>query len=613
MKLNLRPVIAGAAALVITGGVLAAAVGTAAAAGTPPWEPDPGSLGSLTLYNSAGVVVTGGNNLSHLFDYAQASTADANTGIKATLNFAQPSFGEVTGIWPVGQASTSVVTPPTAAGTPPALAASTTPVATSGATGANLTNFIASQQPQTQAGYVNVYQVRVVTGGGGGGSGANSQYWEDDIQVNPSAGTWTQIFPAVAQATSTVLTAAPNPAVTTSAVALTATESPATGGSVVFSDGGTTLGSSTVNGSGVATLNEPASTFTAASHSLSAVFTPTDTADFSPSTGTTTLVVNPPATPTSTSLVVNTDNVAGDNIGLSSTVLTGSTPVTAGTVSFFADGSATPLNATGITPDATGTATFALASGLPAGTHSIVAKFTPTSVTAFEASQSPPVSFIENTAAPAGTACAQKGSQCSELQNIQTTVPIGTLVINTPYTSSNPLILPDMALNAASTELTTSAPLTCITVTDTTSGGAPWTAQALAQQLSNSTPPASPPAGAFETINPENVGLTGFSAPAPGHDGVGTDGPGVACPDTQSYTGSLAAVDNPAAPGVAPSDSGSLGLGGTGPADGTHAHTFASGSGGDGTATLDALLTLNAPTSTAPGVYKGTITFTVSD
>jgi hypothetical protein len=598
MKLNLRPVIAGAAALVITGGVLASAVGTAAAAGPPPWEPDPGSLGSLTLYNSAGVVVTGGNNLSHLFDYAQASTADANTGIKATLNFAQPTPGEATGIWPVGQASTSVVTPPTAAGTPPALAASTTPVSTSGATGANLTNFIASQVAPTATGYVNVYQVRVVTGGGGGGSGANAQYWEDDIQVNPSAGTWTQIFPAVAQATSTTLTAAPSPALTTQSVTLTATESPATAGSVDFKDGAADLGSSAVNGSGVATL--PHTFATSGSQSLTATFTPTDTADFSGSTGGTTLQVNVPSTPTSTSLTVNQDGFAGDDVSLSSTVLAGSTPVTAGAVSWFDNGSLTPLNATPATPNASGIATFDIPAGLASGAHSIVAKFAPTDVTQFEASSSAAQPFFLNTKAAGGTPCAQVGSVCSETQSIQTSVPVGTLVINTPYTATAPLILPQMALNSAGTEFTTSAPFLCIQVTDSTSGAAPWTAQALAQPLVGSNLPSPLPANAVTTINPENVGLTGLTKPVAPADGA-------ACPDAQSYTGTTGTSDNPAAAGVAPSDTGAFGLGGA------TAHTFATGSGGDGTATFDGTLSINAPTSTASGLYKGTIVFTVAD
>lgn len=594
MKLNLRPVIAGASALVITGGVLAATVGTAAAAGTPPWEPDPGSLGSLTLYDAAGNVVTGGNNLSHLFDYAQGSTPDANTGIKATLDFAQPTFGVATGNWPVGQASTSVVTPPTAAGTPPALAASTTPVATSGPTGANLTNFIASQVPQTQPGFVNVYQLRVVTTGGNGGSSGNAQYWEDDIQVDPAAGTWTQVFPGAVQPTTTTLTALPSPALTTDSVTLTATESPATAGSVDFEDGATDLGSVPVDGNGVATLTQKFSA--TGSHPLTATFTPTDAADFSGSSGKAVLQVNPPATPTTTALTVNqaTPGFAGGDISLSAVVSASSGPVGAGSVEFF-DGSTDLGPGTGGTP--LGTWLLDIHAGLPVGSHSIVAKFTPTDVTQFEASQSPASSFFLSQPAETGSPCAQPGSQCTDTQNIQTSVPIGTLVINTPYTPTNPLILPDMTLNASSTAYSTNAVLTCIAVTDTTSGGAPFTAQAVASPLVDTTPPSSAPVGSFNTINPENVGLTDFTMPT-GADAL--------CPDTQSYNpGTVTTTGNPAAAAVPPSDNSGGGLG--------VAKTFATGSGGNGTVTLDGTLTIDAPTSTQSGLYTGTVTFTVSD
>ena len=71
----------------------------------------------------------------------------------------------------------------------------------------------------TVAGYVNVYQVRVVTSSGtGGGSVTNSQYWESDIMVNPGAGTWVEVFPVQGSngvVTQTVLAAAPASATAT--------------------------------------------------------------------------------------------------------------------------------------------------------------------------------------------------------------------------------------------------------------------------------------------------------------------------------------------------------------------------------------------------------------
>ena len=93
MKLNLRRAISSASVLAIAGGVLAATASIANAATTPPWEPDAQAVGTLTFYNSAGQVVTGGSNLSHLFDYAVASSPDATLGTKATLTFAAPAPG----------------------------------------------------------------------------------------------------------------------------------------------------------------------------------------------------------------------------------------------------------------------------------------------------------------------------------------------------------------------------------------------------------------------------------------------------------------------------------------------------------------------------------------
>jgi hypothetical protein len=597
MKLSLRSVVTGAAALVIAGGALAATVGTAAAATPPPWEPDTHGLGHLTFFDSSGNVVTGGSDLSHLFAYAQASTADTTGGLKATLEFANPQPAPTpldTGNFPVSADSGSVATTQPAAGAPAGINTADPVVNTTGANGADLTNFLAVETGSTSAGFLNVWQIRVVTSGGdNGGTNANEQWWEDDILVNPTAGTWSQIFPAVTQSTSTALVAAPNPALTTQSVTLTATESPATAGSVDFKDGATDLGSASVNGSGVATLNH---TFASTgSHSLTAAFTPTDSADFGASSGATTLQVNPPATPTTTTLVVNEDGFANDPVDLTATVA--GVGADDGTVNFLDNGTAI-TGGTGVALNGSGVADFPISGGLAQGAHSIVAKFVPTDPTQFEASQSAPQAFFLNTKAAGGTPCAQTGSQCSETQSIETTVPVGTLVINTPYTSQSPLILPDMALNSAGTALTASAPFNCIAVTDTTSGGAPFTAQALAQPLTDTSPPSPLPPNAVTSINPENVGLTGLTKPTTGDS---------LCADTQSYTGSTGVSDNPAASGVSPTDTGSLGLGGT------SAHTFATGGGGDGTVTFDGTLTLNAPTSTASGLYTGTIVFTVAD
>jgi hypothetical protein len=577
MKLNLRRAVSSASVLAIAGGVLAATASIANAATTPPWEPDAQAVGTLTFYNSAGQVVTGGSNLSHLFDYAVASSPDATLGTKATLTFAAPAPGVPTGSWftALGSAATNFPN----ASAPAPIGTTTNPVVSLTATDGNLTSFLGQVPAQTATGYVNVYQIRVSTSGPGGVGTGTGAYWDADILVNPGAGTWTQEYPASVTPTTTTLTASPSPANTGQTVTLTATEAPATAGSVDFKNGAADLGSVAVNGSGVATTT---TSFAAAgTENLTATFTPTDTADFSGSTGNATLTVNPPATVTATTLTVTQDGIAGDDVGLSSNVTAGATPVTAGTVSWYDNGSATALNATPVTPNATGTATFDIPAGLAAGSHSIVAKFTPTSLAQFETSQSAPQNFILQ--AKQTGACAQSASQCTDTQNIQATIPVGTLKISTPYTATNPLDLGTLQLNSGLTEFaSTPMPFGNITVVDNRSGDLPWTVTALASNLTDG---GSNPGS---TICGQNVGLTTITA---------TPGTG--------FAGVVTPTDNPVpATPVASPCSGNSGLGGT-------AHTIATTNAGLGTVTLNGSIALVAPTSTEPGLFTGTITFTV--
>jgi hypothetical protein len=185
------------------------------------------------------------------------------------------------------------------------------------------------------------------------------------------------------------------------------------------------------------------------------------------------------------------------------------------------------------------------------------------------------------------TACDQDGSQCTDVQNVNATVPVGTLVINTPYTAASPLNLGTLELNSTGTEFTSQVPFDDISVTDTRSGvgGAnTYTVSALATALTDGgTNPGS-------TINAENVGLTGVtSTPGIGFHGTVTTGAG-----------------NPAAdPAVGPTDTGHQGLGGPSP------HTVFTATGSTGTVTASGTLTLDAPTSTEAGLFTGTITFTV--
>jgi hypothetical protein len=121
---------------------------------------------------------------------------------------------------------------------------------------------------------------------------------------NPSSASVTETVTVIA--TSTSLTASPNPAGQGQTVTLTATvttPSGAPGGSVIFEDGGTSLGSATLNISGVATFTD--STLSVGTHNLTAVY------------------AGGGSLGTSTSPVVQeTINPAGFNLSLSPSTLT---------------------------------------------------------------------------------------------------------------------------------------------------------------------------------------------------------------------------------------------------------------------------------------------------
>lgn len=93
---------------------------------------------------------------------------------------------------------------------------------------------------------------------------------------------WAALFPAVAEATTTTLSASPDgTAVEGADVTLTATVSPAASGSVSFTAGDASLGSAPVDG-GVASI--VASSLAVGTHSIAAAFTPADATAYSAST-----------------------------------------------------------------------------------------------------------------------------------------------------------------------------------------------------------------------------------------------------------------------------------------------------------------------------------------
>ena len=175
--------------------------------------------------------------------------------------------------------------------------------------------------------------------------------------------------PSSLAATTTGLTSSANPSASGQAITFTATVT-STGvpaGIVTFMDGAATLGTGTLNGSGVATFST--SSLSIATHSITAVYA--GNAGFSGSTSAVlSQVVNPVAAAASSTVVTPSVNPAkfGQSVTLTATVTPSGSGTPTGSVKFM-DGAATL--GTG-TLNAAGVATFSTAA-LSAASHSITA------------------------------------------------------------------------------------------------------------------------------------------------------------------------------------------------------------------------------------------------
>ena len=306
LRTRLSRLITASAAVVGLAAAAVALAGSASAATTPPWEPDPNaSLGSIVFYDAAGNVITGGSNLNHLFDYAMASTDSARTTTNAQAIFAFPDHTKPdTTTWHKDAATASTTYPNTNPGVATSISSSTKPVATATSADADLQALLGSTTLDTTSGYANLVQIQLHDSGPGLGNGFQSQpFWATDIMFDANAGTWQQVYPAVAQTTTTHLAVSPSGGATPgSTVTLTATVAPgAAAGSVQFKDGATNLGSPVAVSSGTASTTT--TVLTNGSHALSATFAPTDTTAYQGSTSNIVnyVIANVPGAPTGVS------------------------------------------------------------------------------------------------------------------------------------------------------------------------------------------------------------------------------------------------------------------------------------------------------------------------
>jgi len=233
-----------------------------------------------------------------------------------------------------------------------------------------------------------------------------------------------------AAATSTTLTAAPNPALAGATVTLTANISPVpTGeslGTVSFYDGETLLGTANVNSSGAASL--PITSLSAGAHSLTAVYS--GNTAFANSTSSVLTETITTLTSTATTLVAAPSPAStGESVTLTATVSPTPTGSSLGTVSFY--NGATLLGSG--TLNSSGVATLAT-TGLSAGSDTLTAVYSGNSI--FAASTSAALSEMVNTAytvtaPPAPLSVAQGGSV-----QVNVTVPPVGGAFNNPVTMS---------------------------------------------------------------------------------------------------------------------------------------------------------------------------------
>ena len=576
MTIRPKAVMVGTAVLAVTAGLLAGSGGAALAA-APPWESDPSSIGGLTFFNAAGDQITGGNiNDAPFAAYVEAGAAGRAGDTKATLFGYLPKNGVAIGAW-TGEALTGSPSYPNASA-PGSLGSTALPLVTLSG-GDETIAALAGDLPNTATdAYQGLYQLRLKTSGSG--QAAGSTYDSADILI--SGNTWSVVYPAiVATATSTSLTTTPgSPQQAGTSVTLNATVTPSVPGTVQFKDGGADIGSPVTVSAGAASTST--SSLGVGSHTLTAVFTPSNSTLYSGSTSsgvpfvvsatpavatTIGLSVNPSTAPAFTAVILHADVTRSSN---SSALAAG-----AGSVKFL-DGAtvlgSAPLTASGA--DLT-------ASTFDVGTHQVTAQFVASDSDAFTGSTSDPVTFTatQPTSAPAS-------------QTVKVSLTSGTLTITTPYSSANPFDLGGLALNPQHAQYSASAPFgdasdpaNGVSIVDTRAGDQPWTASVTTTDFVD---------GSSDVINGENLSFTDVKPGYVTNDAINATTDAIATNDVTD-----------AATAYAPGDTGSDGIKG-GP------HQFATASKGLGAVYVFGNLNLKAPASTKAGQYTATLTFTIA-
>ncbi|MBV9822969.1 MAG: hypothetical protein JO144_12080, partial [Actinobacteria bacterium] len=255
-----KAAVAGVSALAVAGAGLLLGAGAAQAVGTASSNitSDPNAAnGTISFYDASGNQITSGPLAAPFAAYAVASSATARTGTtKATLFVATPDHTKANSLQWFNQQLTAASNWPLA-GAPAGVAAvegaGVPAVAVADGDG-DLAGAFAGAVNDPTTGYDHIMQVRLEDSGAGKPAGA--PFWQADLWIDTTAGTWTQVYPVPAAKVDSAISSitaspvSPAPQGTTSvalSATLSATDSTHPGGSVHLFNGSTDLGAASLN------------------------------------------------------------------------------------------------------------------------------------------------------------------------------------------------------------------------------------------------------------------------------------------------------------------------------------------------------------------------------
>jgi hypothetical protein len=309
--------------------------------------------GMVTFKDGAGTLGTGALNASGMATFSTSALAAGAHSITAVYggdsNFATSTSAALTQT--VNAATTTTVVASSSNPSVFGQSVTFTATVTSGATGTPTGTVTFNEGTTTLGtGALNASGTAAFNTSAlaGGAHSITAVYGGDANFATSTSAALTQTVSAAS--TTTAVTALPNPSVFRSSVTFTATVTSTAGtpaGTVTFKDGGTTLGTGTLNASAVATFSTSA--LAGATHSITAVYG--GNANFATSTSVAlTQTVNTAATTTAVASSVN-PSVFGQSVTFTATVTSGAGGTPTGTVT-FKDGATTlgtgTLNASSI-------------------------------------------------------------------------------------------------------------------------------------------------------------------------------------------------------------------------------------------------------------------------